>query len=274
MALLAARAGHDVWLWSYNGEFHQLDGVQIPENIRLTSRFIDVGATDVWIMVTPSAFFRETVQKAASYYQNQPVLICTKGLEAQTYRFMAEVLRAEIPQCVDIGVVSGPQFAAEVTRGVPTGSTLAGTDRARSAGRSVLSEMYLEETDDIVGTEICGVGKNAVALICGYIDVVARGENERAMILTRAWGEVVDFGLACGGQIRTFLGLAGIGDLFLSATSTTSRNFSGGRAIASGAPVTGTVEGIFALRGIISRGTQLGVDMPTLMEMARCMELI
>ena len=136
-----------------------------------------------------------------------------------------------------------------------------------------LSALYLEDSDDVIGTEICGVGKNAVALICGYNMVAAQGENDRAMIFTRAWGEVVDLGMAMGAKTRTFLGLCGIGDLFLSATSETSRNFSGGMAIARGDAPAGTVEGIFALGGLIARAEKLGIPVPVLSEMKQKLKI-
>ena len=114
---------------------------------------------------------------------------------------------------------------------------------------------------------MCGVGKNAVALICGYNFVAAAGENERAMIFARAWGEVAAVGQKMGAKIETFLDLCGVGDLFLSATSETSRNFAGGMAIARGEEIVGTVEGISALRGIIARAVDFGVPTPVLVEM-------
>ena len=213
------------------------------------------------------------MRNAAQYYNNQPVIICTKGAESATGDFMSEIIASELPTATDVGVLSGPQFAAEVARGVPTGSTLAGTPRAIEAGRAILNKLYISPTDDVIGTQICGVGKNAVALICGYASVTAAGENERAMIFTRTWGEVMDLGIRSGAKMRTFLDLCGIGDLVLSATSSTSRNFAGGAAIANGNPPTGTVEGIFALDGLIRRAKNLGVDTPLLIEMQKKMGL-
>ncbi len=266
LAITAARGGADVSLWSYDGGIKEFDGVSIPDSVRVTTKLSDLSAADVWLIVTPAAYFRETLRIARPHYNGVPVIICTKGAEYSTGDFMSEVLRAELPECKDFGVLSGPQFAAEVARGVPTGSTLAGTPAARSAGAAALNQLYISESDDVIGTEICGVGKNAVALICGYTSVVS-GENERAMIFTRAWGEVVNIGLALGSDVRTFLDLCGIGDLFLSATSPTSRNFSAGMAIARGEEIVGTVEGIFALGGILRRANALGVATPVLCQM-------
>ncbi len=273
LACMGARVGCDVTLWSYNGLFHHLPDV-VPDNIYLTASLVDLADASLWMMAIPAEFFRATAAAAAPHFRDVPILICTKGMEDKTYRFMAEILASEIPQCTDVGVVSGPQFAAEVITGVPTGSVLAGTPRACDLGQMALKEMFLVPSHDIIGTEICGVGKNAVALICGYTSVASRGENERAMILTRAWGEVVDFGLAHGADMGTFLGLAGMGDLFLSATSRTSRNFTAGRAIASASPVMGTVEGMVALRGLVSRASELSVKMPVIAGLGREMGII
>ena len=266
LAITVARGGADVVLWSYDGEHKVFENVEMPHNIRITANMHEMRDMDTWLVVTPGAFFRETMRKARDSYDGQPIIICTKGAESTTGQFMSEILNTEIPECMDFGVLSGPQFAAEVAQGVPTGSTLAGTDKAIIAGQGALNKLYLETSSDIIGTQVCGVGKNAVALICGYNSVKC-AENERALIFTRAWNEVMAIGIAMGGQMRSFLGLCGIGDLFLSATSATSRNFAGGMAIANDNPPQGTVEGIFALGGLIARAKDLGIDVPVLTEM-------
>ena len=273
LAIISAQGGADVVLWSFDGEYKNFDGVDMPQNLRITRDMAQMSTCEAWLVVTPATFFRTTMRNAAQYYNNQPVIICTKGAESTTGDFMSEIIASELPTATDVGVLSGPQFAAEVARGVPTGSTLAGTPRAIEAGRAILNKLYISPTDDVIGTQICGVGKNAVALICGYASVTAAGENERAMIFTRTWGEVMDLGIRSGAKMRTFLDLCGIGDLVLSATSSTSRNFAGGAAIANGNPPTGTVEGIFALDGLIRRAKNLGVDTPLLIEMQKKMGL-
>lgn len=267
LAIVSARGGADVTLWSYDGEHKHFDDITIPQNIHMTGDIADMNQMDIWLVVTPAAFFRETLRKARKFYNGQPIIICTKGAESSTGLFMSEILNTELPECREFGVLSGPQFAAEVAHGVPTGSTLAGTHDALVAGKEALNKLFLDETDDFIGAEVCGVGKNAISLICGYNKIAASGENERAMIFTRAWNEVMQIGLAMGAKMHTFLELCGIGDLFLSATSETSRNFSGGMAIARGEVPNGTVEGIFALRGLIARARELGVDTPILNQM-------
>lgn len=274
LGTIVARGGADAVLWSYDGAKKDFDGVVSPANLRVTTNMADMGECDAWLIVTPAAFFRNTVRSAAQYYGGQPVVICTKGAEPATGEFMSEIMATELPMARDLAVLSGPQFAAEVARGVPTGSTLATRSIiALQTGREIFNQLYINPTDDIIGTEICGVGKNAVALICGYNSVAAAGENERAMIFTRAWDEVAQIGIAMGAKIETFLDLCGIGDLFLSATSATSRNFAGGMAIAKGEEVVGTVEGIFALSGLIRRAAALDVETPTLAQMQEKMGL-
>lgn len=273
LGVVSARGGADVVLWSFDGLFAKFDGVDMPENLRVSRDMGDMKNMDAWLIVTPAAFFRETMMRAREFYHGQPVIICTKGVEPTTGEFMSEILTDVLPECHNFGVLSGPQFAAEVARGVPTGSTIAGTDVARRAGHEILNKLYLSDSDDIVGVQMCGVGKNAVALICGYNFVASAGENERAMIFTRVWNEVAAIGRKMGAKTETFLDLCGIGDLFLSATSETSRNFSGGMAIARGEEIVGTVEGVSALRGIIARAERLGVPTPVLIAMRRKMKL-
>ena len=273
LAYTCARSGNIVKHWAYAGVFDGLADLPKPENVFRTDDMNDLHDCEYWLIVTPAAFFRETVKKMHGVYNGQPILICTKGMEAETGQFMSEILNSEIPECVDFGVLSGPQFAREVATGIPTGSTLAGNDRLRAGGHIALSELYLQDSTDVIGAQLCGVGKNAESLISGYLTIKSGGENERALIFTRAWNEIVDIAVEMGADCGTFLGLCGVGDLFLSATSPTSRNFSAGESIARGESYTGTVEGIFALRGLIRRGEKLGVKTPMLIEMKEKMGL-
>lgn len=266
-----ARGGNEVCLWSFDGLYS--DFGKTYDNLRVTSNMAPVADTDVWILVTPASFFRETLQNAKPYYKNQPIIICTKGAEVVSGSCMSEIVADVLPDAQNVGVLSGPQFATEVANGVPTGSTIAGNDVVQDCAHIIFKDLYLSDSDDIIGTQLCGIGKNAVALIAGYNSVAARGENERAMIFTRAWCEVIKLGLAMGAKIETFSDLCGIGDLFLSATSTTSRNFSGGISIARGEKLTGTVEGVYAISALIKRAEQNGVTTPILCEMRDKMKI-
>lgn len=273
LAYTCARSGNDVMHWAYQGLFDGLVDLEKPEKVTRTAEMLDLKDCEYWLIVTPAAFFRETVRKMRDVYNGQPILICTKGMEAETGLFMSEILQQEIPECTNYGVLSGPQFAREVAIGVPTGSTIAGNDIVRNGGHIALSALYLQDSTDVMGAQICGVGKNAESLISGYLTIKSGGENERALIFTRAWNEIVDIAVEMGADCGTFLGLCGVGDLFLSATSPTSRNFSAGEAIAHGEEYAGTVEGIFALRGLIHRAEKLNISTPVLVEMKEKMGL-
>lgn len=267
LAYTCAKSGNEVMHWAYAGLFDGLPDLEKPENVFRTDNMADLKSCEYWLIVTPAAFFRETVKKMRAVYNGQPILICTKGMEGESGEFMSEILNTEIPECHDFGVLSGPQFAREVATGVPTGSTIAGNDAVRAGGHIALSALYLQDSDDVIGAQLCGVGKNAESLISGYLTIKSGGENERALIFTRAWNEIVDIAVEMGANCGTFLGLCGVGDLFLSATSPTSRNFSAGESIARGEQYTGTVEGVFALRGLIRRAEKLGIETPVLIEM-------
>lgn len=269
LAYVCAKSGNKVIHWGFDGIFDGLSDLPKPENITRTSNMADLKSCEYLLVVTPSAFFRETVRKIQDVYDNQSILICTKGMESQSGQFMSEILNEEIPSCKHFGVLSGPQFAREVATGVPTGSTLAGDEKVRAGAHIALSQIYLQDSDDVIGVQICGVGKNAVSLISGYLTVKSDGENERALMFTRAWNEIAEIGKKMGAKCETFLGLCGVGDLFLSATSSTSRNFSAGLLIAHGKEIVGTVEGVFALRGLIARGEKLNVKTPILKEMKK-----
>lgn len=273
LAYTCAKSGNEVIHWGFGGVFDGLMDLAKPDGVMRTDNMSNLKDCEYWLIVTPSTFFRETARKMHDVYNNQPVLICTKGMESTTGQFMSEILSAEIPACEHIGVLSGPQFAREVAIGIPTGSTLAGDNEIRAGGHTALSLIYLQDSTDIIGAQICGVGKNAVSLISGYLTGKSCAENERALLFTRAWNEIVEIGIKMGADYKTFLGLCGVGDLFLSATSPTSRNFSAGTSIAKGEAYTGTVEGIFALNGLIKRAIELGVSTPVLIEMKNKMGL-
>ena len=271
LAQLVARSGAKVILWSFDGK-HEQFGLKPMKNITQTQNTRDLysKSCNIWIAVTPAAFFRDTMNRAKEFYTGQPIIICTKGAEPDTGKFMTDVLHETIaPKKKNVGVLSGPQFAAEVAHGVPTGSTLAGGRKIQEVGGRIFKELFLSSTKDVIGTEICGVGKNAVSVISGYIKVKGRGENESALSMTTAWNEVVQLGLKFGAKEKTFLDFCGLGDLLLTATSTTSRNFSAGVAIAEGKKPEGTVEGISALSALVKKARDAQLHIPFLSDMCR-----
>ena len=177
LAYTCAKSGNEVIHWGYQGLFDGLSDLPKPDAVFRTANMADLASCEYWLIVTPAAFFRETVRKMREVFNNQPILICTKGMEGQTGQFMSEILNEEIPECKNIGVLSGPQFAREVATGIPTGSTLAGNERVRAGGHIALSKLYLQDSEDIIGAQLCGVGKNAVSLISGFFQRVLREFN-------------------------------------------------------------------------------------------------
>ena len=268
LAHVIARGGNGVILWSFDGEYAHFDNLKLPSRVKITRNMNELTSCDAWIAVTLAAFFRETLTRAGQFYNKQPIIICTKGAEPKTGKFMTEILNETIkPSKKKVGVLSGPQFAGEVAYGVPTGSTLAGGKEIQKIGQQVFNKMWISPTRDIIGTEICGVGKNAVSVIAGYIKVKGQGENESALYMTSAWHEVIKIGLKMGAKLETFSDLCGVGDLLLTATSQTSRNFSAGISIANGEKPVGTVEGLSALNALNERAKKYKVHAPLLYNM-------
>lgn len=268
LAHVIARGGNSVILWSFDGEYAHFDNLKLPNRVKITQNMNELTHCDAWVAVTPAAFFRETMLQAKPLYSKQPIIICTKGAEPKTGKFMTEVLHETIkPQKKKVGVLSGPQFAGEVAHNVPTGSTLAGGKEIQKIGQQIFNKMWISPTRDIIGTEICGVGKNAVSVIAGYIKVKGQGENESALYMTSAWREVIKIGLKMGAKLDTFSDLCGVGDLLLTATSQTSRNFSAGISIANGEKPVGTVEGLSALNALNERAKKYKVHAPLLYNM-------
>jgi glycerol-3-phosphate dehydrogenase (NAD(P)+) len=262
LAILCKKAGNFTILWSFDGV------ANLPFDGEITKNLQDLADMDAWLIATPGAFFRETIRKCRPFWQKQPIIICTKGMEnGQSNKFMSEILAEELPG-VDMGILSGPQFATEAAKGVPTGSTIAGNKIAIKTAFAVLSSLYLEETDDIIGVEVCGVGKNAAAIAAGYYSARVAGENEFAMNLGRIWREITQIGRAIGAKPETFDMLCGVGDLLLSATSKSSRNFSAGLALGEGRPLdpNATIEGISAIKGLMALAKKHGISIPILSE--------
>ena len=282
LSISSASGGNAVTLWSHSAgmaknirkgrENSHLPRVKIPKNIVVTTEIGDLADTDVWLIATPSAFFRETIRKSRPFWKNQPIIICTKGLEVGTNKLISEIVEKEIPGIKKtglLGVLSGPQFADDVAKGLKTGSTLAGEEKVFKAGRTALPAFYIEKSDDIVGVGICGAGKNAIALLSGYLAGSCTGENARAMIITLCWEEVMNLGRKMGAQTETSLKLCGLGDLFLCANSKTSRNFSAGIALARKESLSknATIEGMAAVQGLTALGKKHGVKMPIMTEL-------
>ncbi|OHC73689.1 MAG: glycerol-3-phosphate acyltransferase, partial [Rhodospirillales bacterium RIFCSPLOWO2_01_FULL_65_14] len=201
----------------------------------------------------------------------RPVVICAKGIEQETFALMSEIVEATLPG-TPLAVLSGPTFAIEVARDLPTGVTLAcKDDKTGKALADMLStpRFRIYRTDDVVGVEIGGAVKNVIAIGCGIVEGRRMGENARAALITRGLAEMARLGHAKGARPETLMGLSGIGDLTLTCNAMQSRNFSLGVALGGGEALADVVgqrasvaEGVFTAASVTGLARRLGVDMP------------
>ena len=211
-----------------------LKGLKLNPAIRATNSFSDLGGCDAWLVVTPAQHMRAVLGRSPC--PNMPLILCSKGIEEGSGKMLHEVAREVCPTS-PVAVLSGPTFAHEVAAGMPTAVTLACDDaalgealRARIAQPSF--RMYL--TDDVAGAEVGGAVKNVLAIACGVVEGRGLGQNARAALIARGFAEMTRFGLAMGARRETLAGLSGLGDLVLTCSSASSRNFSLGKAIGEG----------------------------------------
>lgn len=280
LAQLAARGGAPVRVWAHEpevvtaiNETHEnplyLPGLPLAPSIRATGSLADLAGHDALLVVTPAQHLRRIV--AAAPVGRTPLILCAKGIEAETCLLMSEVA-AEAQPDAPIAVLSGPTFAHEVAAGLPTAITLAAEDAAlgqalaaRLAGPSF--RPYL--SDDVIGAEVGGAVKNVLAIACGVVEGRGLGQNARAALISRGFAEMTRFGLAKGARRETLAGLSGLGDLVLTCSSTSSRNFSLGKAIGEGQSAADLLrdrrtvaEGAFTAPVLRQAAAALGVDMP------------
>ncbi|MBR4361174.1 MAG: NAD(P)-dependent glycerol-3-phosphate dehydrogenase [Ruminococcus sp.] len=283
LAIMAKQCGkHDVTVWSKfqseiddilaHGE-HQskLPGVQIPNEIVLTSDISCIRGCDILIFGIPSSFVRGVAQEAKPYIDEHMTVVNTgKGLEEGSLKRLSEVIREEL-DVKKLVVLSGPSHAEEVARCVPT--TMACASEDPEAAKYIQSELgnsflRLYLNDDVIGCEIGGALKNIIALCCGICDGMGYGDNTKAALMTRGIHEIARLGKACGARVETFSGLTGIGDLIVTCTSMHSRNRRAGILIGQGISPeeavkrVGTVEGYYCCKAAYQLAQKLGVEMP------------
>lgn len=271
-------AEEDVLLWAREAEVvaavnaaHAnplfLPGVALSPRIRATADLADLAAASAWLVVVPAQHLRAVL--AAAPAGDQPRILCAKGIEAGSLKLMAEVAADTGP--APVAVLSGPTFAGEVARGLPTAVTLATADAA--LGAALVARLarptfrpYL--SDDVTGAEIGGAVKNVLAIACGVVEGAGLGLNARAALIARGFAEMTRFGLARGARAETLAGLSGLGDLVLTCSSTNSRNFSLGLGIGRGEPATTLLdtrtvaEGAATAPVLAAAARAAAVDMP------------
>lgn len=280
LAQVAAAAGSEVRLWAREPEVgasindHRentlfLPGIALSPDIVASADLGWVGEADPLLVVTPSQHMRAVL--TGLDVRPRHLILCAKGIEAGTMRLMHDVAQDACPDAL-ISVLSGPTFAHEVARGLPTAITLACADEAIGAEVAQLIARpafrpYL--STDIVGAEIGGAVKNVLAIACGVVEGAGLGQNARAALISRGFAEMSRFGLARGARPETLAGLSGLGDLVLTCSSTSSRNFSLGVGLGQGRPATELLadrrtvaEGAFTAPVLREAARAAGVDMP------------
>jgi glycerol-3-phosphate dehydrogenase (NAD(P)+) len=270
LANLAAQSGHAVMLWARDAqkaaamqqrrENPRLPGARLHERIAVTSVLADAVGAEAILLAVPAQGLR-SVAFALTKLVGTPVIACAKGIERGSHKFMTEVIAEAAPGATP-AILSGPSFAADVARGLPTAVTLAARDEATAAAlaRALGSPAFrLYHSTDMRGVEIGGAAKNVLAIAAGIVVGRGLGASAAAALTTRGFAELSRFGQALGARPETLTGLAGLGDLILTCSSPQSRNFSLGVALGQGRPD--------ALRG--DKLAEGAATAPVLVEMAK-----
>ena len=280
LAQVAAAGGEDVLLWALEPDVvsaintsHEnttyLAGVPLTPAVHATETLADLDICDALLVVAPAQYVRATLGQLNA--AGKPLVLCAKGIEAGTRLLVSEVAAEAQPDAA-IAVLSGPTFAHEVAKGLPTAVTLACADEAIGTALSArLARPHFRPyaSTDVIGAEIGGAVKNVLAIACGVVEGKGLGLNARAALIARGFAEMTRFGLAKGARTETLAGLSGLGDLVLTCSSTQSRNFSLGKGLGEGRDAAAMLadrqtvaEGAFTAPVLQQAARAIGVDMP------------
>jgi glycerol-3-phosphate dehydrogenase (NAD(P)+) len=283
LAQVAASGGAAVTLWAREADVvvsinsrHEntgfLKGITLSPAIRATSDMAELGSAELLLVVTPAQHVRSVMADLAPHLQSTtPLILCAKGIEQATGLLVGEIV-ATVAPAQPVAVLSGPTFAHEVARGLPTAITLACADEV--LGRQLVATLGRPTfrpywSPDVVGAEIGGAVKNVLAIACGIAAGRGLGENAKASIITRGFAELLRFGAAKGAKPETLMGLCGLGDLILTCGSAQSRNMSLGLALGQGQSAaealsgkTTVAEGAATAPVLARLATDMTVDMP------------
>jgi len=276
LAQTCARAGRSVTLWEHEpGNAAQLEskreskflpGVKLDDDIKVARELSDAAQADAILLVIPAQAMRSLCPALGKLVRDgTPLIACAKGIEHGTHKFMTEIIAECAPKAVP-AILSGPSFAADVARGLPTAVTLAAADAdvARALAQAIASASFRPyHSTDIRGVEIGGAAKNVLAIASGIVTGRGLGASASAALTTRGFAELVRFGRAFGAKPETMTGLSGLGDLILTCSSPQSRNFSYGVALGKGEKPGGKLaEGAFTAPVLLEMARAKNVDMP------------
>jgi glycerol-3-phosphate dehydrogenase (NAD(P)+) len=289
LALTCFRAGRRVTLWEPDAgisatlaadrESSFLPGVRIDEGIALAANVAEAARAPVILLVVPAQAVRTVAASLAPLIAaGTPIIVCAKGIERGTQKFMTDVV-AECAPGATPAILSGPSFAADVARGMPTAVTLAANDDRLAAelARAISSASFRPyHSTDVRGVEIGGAAKNVLAIAAGAVAGRGLGASAQAALTTRGFAELVRFGRAYGAKPETMMGLSGLGDLLLTCSSPQSRNFSFGVNLGRGSKPAeihgGLAEGVFTAPVLLAMARERSVDMPIAAAVAALLE--
>jgi glycerol-3-phosphate dehydrogenase (NAD(P)+) len=282
LAIQAARAGNDVVLWTRSHaqeigrsrESPRLPGMTLPETVRVTD---DIAVpSGMMIAAVPTQSLRAVLEVLGDV---SSLVICAKGIETGTLRLPLEIAAAIRPDAA-AAVLTGPNFAHEIAAGQPAAAVVAGLDlgvRQMVTERLATPAFRLYGSDDPIGAQLGGAAKNVIAIAAGAVTGAGLGENARAALITRGLAELARLTVALGGRAETVMGLSGLGDLLLTCTGPSSRNFSLGLALGRGeslaailAARSAVTEGVATAPALLARAQ--GVDMPICQAVAALLE--
>ncbi|MBV9348822.1 MAG: NAD(P)-dependent glycerol-3-phosphate dehydrogenase [Pseudolabrys sp.] len=280
LAQTCARAGREVSLWEYdkanadhldkNRESKFLPGVKLDRAITVTADLTSAASAEAILLVVPAQAMRATCQAIVPHLKaNVPLIACAKGIEKGTHKFMTEVIRECAPKATP-AILSGPSFADDVARGLPTAVTLAAKDGAlaRDLAHAISGTTFrVYHSTDPRGVELGGAAKNVLAIGAGIVQGRKLGASALAAMTTRGFAELVRFGKAYGAKTETMMGLSGLGDLLLTCSTPQSRNFSFGIDLARGkspreAGGGKLAEGAFTAPVLMEMARAKNIDMP------------
>jgi glycerol-3-phosphate dehydrogenase (NAD(P)+) len=283
LASVAARAGRSVTLYARDAghakriattrENPRLPGIELAEEIAVTNDLAQAERADIILVVTPAQHLRAATNAIAAHLrESTPVIACAKGIEHGTHKFMTDIIAESAPHALP-AILSGPSFADDVARGLPTAVTLAAKDEALAAelvqalGSATFRPYH---TTDVRGVEIGGAAKNVLAIAAGIVVGRKLGASAQAALTTRGFSELTRLGRACGARAETMVGLSGLGDLILTCSSPQSRNFALGLALGRGEPKPAgkLAEGEFTAPVLIELAASQGIELPVSMAVA------
>ncbi len=276
LAVALAKAGHEVRLWarsadqvrqmqgSRRNEAH-LPGIDLPQNVSVHAESGDLGKAKAMLLCCPMQALGALLDNLTGIGDEVPLVACCKGVDLVRLAGPVTLIRAHRPDAV-AAILTGPSFAADIARGLPTALTLACADARGADLQRLLSTITLRlyRTDDVTGAELGGALKNVIAIAAGVVIGAGLGDSARAALMTRGYAEMVRLARHLGARAETLAGLSGFGDLVLTCTSAQSRNFRFGQALGQrqGFDPAITVEGVATARAVMRLATQHRIDMP------------